>query len=312
MFDWRQLESDFQAIHDQFGSMRADWSREIGNGDTWRIAAWPTPNSRHRFETLARTAGDLLIKSEIIRSACPSDVINEQDSLIRWFRALRQIGGYFEIGPSGYYMDDDGQPRLAFMTGSINNIVEVSALLCLQLASAEFKATPLLPQYPLRIYIDNIDTFKKVQDVTLDDITDLINESGRIDVKEDVVQTAIEQIAKVALKKHDWSGEENDLYTANIELLGKRTPTAFLLKGRGTKNKQLQIANCGQNGDQIVRLFKSPANLFIVQYVGEISEHLITDVEGKSQLLRSKGDIVSYCIINGQDTARLLRAYGII
>jgi hypothetical protein len=72
----------------------------------------------------------------------------------------------------------------------------------------------------------------------------------------------------------------------------------------------MEICNCGKNGDQIVRLFESPAQLFIVQFVGEVSEAVIKDVEGKVNERRGKGQDACFCIINGQDTARLFRAYG--
>jgi len=72
----------------------------------------------------------------------------------------------------------------------------------------------------------------------------------------------------------------------------------------------MQLAHCGKNGDQVVRLFQSPAELFVVQFVGNISESLIKDIDGKVQHLRVKGRQAFYCIINGQDTTRLLAAYG--
>lgn len=55
------------------------------------------------------------------------------------------------------------------------------------------------------------------------------------------------------------SAEEriNDLYTANVVLNGVRRPTAFLLKGNGLKKREMNIGDCGKNGDQIVRLFES-------------------------------------------------------
>jgi hypothetical protein len=72
----------------------------------------------------------------------------------------------------------------------------------------------------------------------------------------------------------------------------------------------MEIKDCGKNGDQLVRLARSEASLFFVQYVGNISESVVTDIAGKAALHRSRGAEASYCIIDGQDTARLLRAYG--
>jgi hypothetical protein len=89
-----------------------------------------------------------------------------------------------------------------------------------------------------------------------------------------------------------------------------RTAAAFLLKGRGLKRKTLEIRDCGKNGDQIVRLFDCPAELFVIQFVGIVSENVIRDVEGKVNERRLQGKPASFCIMDGQDTARVLFAYG--
>jgi len=161
----------------------------------------------------------------------------------------------------------------------------------------------------VRLHIDDIDSFTKVRKVGPEQVSDVVSE-GWLNIKEDCIQTAIEEILNVPFHKQDWGGEENDLYTANVILKGDRIPTAFVLKGRGTRKHTLQIRDCGQNGDQLVRLFQSPAELFVVQFVGQISENVVKDVESKASLLRSQGKRAWYCIIDGQDTARLLHAYG--
>jgi hypothetical protein len=98
-------------------------------------------------------------------------------------------------------------------------------------------------------------------------------------------------------------------HLTNIVVNGARRATAFLLKGNGLRSKTMEISDCGKNGDQLVRLFESPAELFIVQFVGNVSEAIIKDVEGKVEQQRAKGKPTCYCIINGQNTARLLHAY---
>jgi len=120
----------------------------------------------------------------------------------------------------------------------------------------------------------------------------------------------VERILNVPFHKKDWGGELNDLYTANLLINGTRHETAFLLKGNGLRNSTMEIKHCGVNGDQILRLFSSPARFFVVQFVGRISEAVIADVDGKVRYARSQGKEAWYCIMNGQDTARVLRAYG--
>jgi hypothetical protein len=125
-----------------------------------------------------------------------------------------------------------------------------------------------------------------------------------------MIQMALEQIMNVPFHKKDWSGEGNDLYTANMVLNGERVEMAFLLKGNGLRWREMRIADCGKNGDQLVRLFQSPARLFVVQFVGRISEALIFDLLGKVQALKSEGKDTHFLSMDGQDTAGVLYAYG--
>ena len=171
-----------------------------------------------------------------------------------------------------------------------------------------------LPEYtdlPLdtRLYVEDIDSFRKVRDINPSLVREFLKE-GFFDKSEDFIQTALERILDVPFHKKDWSGEQNDLYTANTRINGSRCSTAFLLKGNGLKAKEMQIKHCGKNGDQILRLCNSPADILIVQYVGNISEAIITDIDGKVRQMRADGKKAWYCIMDGQDTARVLRAYG--
>lgn len=166
------------------------------------------------------------------------------------------------------------------------------------------KPTAFLPE---RLYIDDIDSFKTVANISsLDVASDLKN--GRIEIGENAVQCCLEELIGESFHKEDWGGEENDLYTSNLRIHGKRVPTAFMLKGGGTKKKQLTLANCGANGDQIIRLFQSPAELFVVQYVGPIHENVIKDVHDKVRRMRAEGKQAMFCVIDGTDTARILCA----
>jgi hypothetical protein len=160
-----------------------------------------------------------------------------------------------------------------------------------------------------RLYIEHIDSFHKVRDVNPREVADMLDD-GYVDRSEDSIQTALERILSVPFHKKDWGGEQNDLYTANLLINGTRHDTAFLLKGNGLKSRTMEIKHCGVNGDQIGRLCKSPAKVLIIQFVGRISEAIIDDIDSKVRLARTQGRDAWYCIIDGQDTARLLRAYG--
>lgn len=171
-----------------------------------------------------------------------------------------------------------------------------------------------LPRYtdlPIhdRLFIEDIDSFIKARNVNPAMVAHIL-QNGFLDKTEDQVQLAFEQILGVSFHKKDWGGETNDLYTANVIINGVRHSTAFLLKGPGIGKKEMVIADCGKNGDQLVRLFSIPADLYVVQFIGPISDMLITDVQGKITAMRERGEIANYLIIDGQDSARLLYAYG--
>jgi hypothetical protein len=160
-----------------------------------------------------------------------------------------------------------------------------------------------------RLFIDDIESFSKVREVAPALVAPLLKD-GYLDLAEDTVQRALEEILTVSLHKKDWGGEVNDLYTANVVVDGVRRPTAFLLKGHGLRKKLMEIADCGTNGDQVVRLFKSPADLFVIQFVGNISEAVMDHAHGEIARLKTQGREAQFLTIDGQDTARLLCAYG--
>jgi hypothetical protein len=163
-----------------------------------------------------------------------------------------------------------------------------------------------------RLYVEDIDSFAKVRDVNPDAVAKLLKSNGYCDVSEEIVQLGLEKILNEPFHKKDWGGEYNDLYTSNLIVNGARRATAFLLKGNGLKVQSFEIKHCGKNGDQLIRLFESPADLFVIQFVGNVSESIIKDVEDKIELQRTRGKQAAYCIINGLDTARLLHAYKLI
>jgi hypothetical protein len=159
-----------------------------------------------------------------------------------------------------------------------------------------------------RLFVEDVDSFMRVRDVNPSMVSGYLRH-GRIELTEDEVQMALEAILDVPFHKKDWGGEVNDLYSANLVLNGARRPTAFLLKGSGLKKAEMTIADCGKNGDQIVRLFQSPAELFVVQYIGPIAEAVIHDLHSKTTTRRAQGANANYLVIDGQDTARLLYGY---
>jgi hypothetical protein len=107
----------------------------------------------------------------------------------------------------------------------------------------------------------------------------------------------------------DWGGETDDLFSTRLILKGRRIPAAFAFKGKGTKGI-LTPRKMGKNGDQIQRLFKSPAGVFVIQYHSQISETVLDQMKdlALAKAVR-ENTTVYYGIIDGNDTARIIAAY---
>ena len=66
----------------------------------------------------------------------------------------------------------------------------------------------------------------------------------------------------------------------------------------------------GVNGDQIQRLFRSPADVFIVQHHTQIGEQVFEQMETYARLRAADTNSeVFYSTINGKDSDRLIAAY---
>lgn len=147
---------------------------------------------------------------------------------------------------------------------------------------------------------DDIDQFAKIR---------RIKAAPAKTVSEATFKKGVQKIIGEAGKFQDWGGEPNDLFTTRVRLGGKRIAAAFAFKGPG-KSGLLTPAKLGKNGDQIQRLFKSPAELFIVQYHAQVSETVIEEMKTWATV-KSLNDEkrIYYGIIDGQDSHRLIAAY---
>jgi hypothetical protein len=106
----------------------------------------------------------------------------------------------------------------------------------------------------------------------------------------------------------DWGGENNDIFTNRITLRGKKRQAAFALKGPAKKGP-LVPKMMGANGDQIQRLFDSPASVFLVQYEGEVKESIFKLMEQLAKAKAILGGEIFWGVIDDEATKRLRSAY---
>jgi hypothetical protein len=104
----------------------------------------------------------------------------------------------------------------------------------------------------------------------------------------------------------DWGGEINDLYTSRLMVDGRQESAAFLLKGPA-RFSPMTIAHLGQNGDQLTRLARSPADVLVLQHCHEIRQEVISYLQDTASNFRH---VRRYLVLDGYDTYRLLFAVG--
>lgn len=151
-----------------------------------------------------------------------------------------------------------------------------------------------------QISIDDIDSFSKVKKDSQEKMQPLY---------ENKIKEGFKKIIGEEGDFTDWGGETNDLFSTRLMLNGKRINGAFAFKGRGTMGI-LTPRKMGKNGEQIQRLFKSPADAFFVQYHGQIDESIIEQMRyfaiAKSVI---EGKRIYFGVIDGKDTSRIITAY---
>lgn len=160
------------------------------------------------------------------------------------------------------------------------------------------------PMFPKQISLDEIDSFSKIRKIMPSGV-------GHLHILEKEVEAAFKCLIKEPYEHKHWGGENSDGLTTRVIFKGKRIPTAIAFNGRGKisdKVKGLTNADCGDNGDQILRLFIEPAALFILQCVGRIHNSLYVEMYAHAYKKSNGGkNEVYYCLIDGNDTDRIIR-----
>jgi hypothetical protein len=155
------------------------------------------------------------------------------------------------------------------------------------------------------IHPEDIAEFSDMKSIDVSDANEWMDIMKQI--PEAYVKESIAKLLKEPVKA-DWGGEENDHFSANITVSGRKRTAAFLLKGPA-KFKEMTPAMCGKNGDQIHRLSNSGAYVSVVQHSHLIGPAVRDTVRAFTvQPGRSR----KFCIMDGQATYRLLKAYNLL
>ncbi|MFC6157189.1 hypothetical protein [Kribbella jiaozuonensis] len=157
------------------------------------------------------------------------------------------------------------------------------------------------------IQLDQIDTFARVSEVPPSAVMDLCP----LDLLEDDVERMIATVIGEPFRQKDWGGELDDLFTQSVQLDGRAVRASFMLKGRGL-GSVMKMKDLGANGDQVMRMVRQPAELFVVQHVNRIDASVYSHLEDAIVARRAEGHEVVGSVWDGVAVARLGVAYGLM
>lgn len=184
-----------------------------------------------------------------------------------------------------------------------NNREHIQELTALKVTVNEVDGTSDLG---LRLPIQSIDQFKNI-DFTWTPSSQQFQQLKSI--SERTVKEVFCSLLSEFEPPSDWGGEECDIFTSNLSIDGERHTAAFLLKGPA-RFHEMTLADCGKNGDQIYRLYNTGADICVLQHCHRVSPAVRKTMEAfaLSQYSRNR----RYAIIDGYDTARILRHLGML
>jgi len=151
--------------------------------------------------------------------------------------------------------------------------------------------------------VDDLEQFRRVRGIKRPAVKPVPMAESRF-------KRGVQRVLRETGKFQDWGGESNDLLTTRTKLAGKRVAAAFAFKGKGKKGI-LTPAMMGKNGDQIPRLFKSPATLYVLQYWDQVGEGIYDAMKTYATVrsISGVGEKIYYAVVDGVDSARILKAY---
>ena len=277
----------------------------------------PRDQIAHAVETLGRSKARLAVFHAVYRGKKKAKSVNEISSMTGLARV--------RVLQEGRRLADNhlvGQMRLAGITAYEKdsfysaNKAKVLRLVRDRNAFSKFHTKtrpapamqtvtvklPVSRQKIRLISVDDVENFAKVKRVKVSPRT-------FTSISEALFKKGVARILGERGRFQDWGGESNDLYTTRVRLAGRRIAAAFAFKGPGKKGI-LTPGKMGKHGNQIQRLFRIPASLYMVQYWGQIAEDVVEQLRTFAVAKAAiEGERVSFGVIDGDDSTRLMRAY---
>ncbi len=186
---------------------------------------------------------------------------------------------------------------------------DVEPDLMLAAFSDAFGEAQLAVRLPLIVPPEEIDSFAKAAAVEPAAVSAL---KYPLPLAEDDIKRAILEILGEPFEQGHSGAELSDIFTPRLKLGGRQVTAAFMLKGRGLATV-LRAKNAGDAGNQVTKLARTGATIFVVQHVHEIDLDVRAQLTHSISYLRSHGtpDAVG-SVWDGAETARVLLAYDLL
>jgi len=155
-----------------------------------------------------------------------------------------------------------------------------------------------------RLSPEEIDSFQDIARVAESEVAELCP----LDLPEAEIKGHFCDIIGNPFAQKDWGGETCDIF-CNVRFRRRAVPAAFILKGKSYANRPLRISDLGKNGDQLVRMFSLPAEVYVVQSNGPIDGAVHSQLRAQVAEKLMTNQPVYYLVMDGVQTARLLRAF---
>jgi len=156
----------------------------------------------------------------------------------------------------------------------------------------------------IEITIDDVDQFKRVRKLNKQ------KQRPLTPIPESRFKRGLQRLFKDYGEHKDHGGEIDDFYTNQFRIEGKRYSAAFALKGPGVGVKIVTPGKWGKQGNQIQRLVKAPARVFLLQSELQVDEYSIDQLKSLTEhKAHQEGRKLFYGYIDMHDSTRLRKAY---
>lgn len=216
MKTWFEFEQRFRKIATQLQDFRIDFVWGAA-GEHWRLCGMQSNSFSRQFEALAELAGKALQECSIKYPELLSRVSKEKEPKHVWYRALKELGKEFETNLLASQHDEHGNFAGHICSGSVMNIGEASANLCLLLQA----------QYPLQVKESVSMNGINISDINIGilntgEIEDIQSISVNIKSGTHEVAEAIKQITEAVSKSPDLAGTTRSMVLEQLEELRKQ------------------------------------------------------------------------------------------